>query len=56
MSTGAFGYPIELAAPVAIAEARNFARRPSSLREIMFCCFSSEDFAVYQKLLREMRA
>lgn len=53
ISTGAFGYPIELAAPVAIAEARNFARDPTSLREVMFCCFSSEDYTIYQRLLRE---
>lgn len=55
ISTGAFGYPIELAAPVAIAEVRNFARDPTSLREVTFCCFSSEDYAIYQRLLREKR-
>ena len=56
ISTGAFGYPIELAAPVAIAEARNFAREPAPLREIIFCCFCAEDYAVYKRLLREKRA
>jgi O-acetyl-ADP-ribose deacetylase len=53
ISTGAFGYPIELAAPVAIAEVRDFARAPSSLREVTFCCFSPEDFATYEGLLRK---
>jgi O-acetyl-ADP-ribose deacetylase (regulator of RNase III) len=53
ISTGAFGYPIELAAPVAIAEVRNFARAAPSLREITFCCFSPEDLAAYQGLLRK---
>jgi O-acetyl-ADP-ribose deacetylase (regulator of RNase III) len=56
ISTGAFGCPIELAAPVAIAEVRNFARDPASLREVIFCCFSSEDYTIYQRLLREKRA
>jgi O-acetyl-ADP-ribose deacetylase (regulator of RNase III) len=56
ISTGAFGYPIELAAPVAIAEVRNFMRDPTSLREVTFCCFSSEDYTIYQRLLRERRA
>jgi O-acetyl-ADP-ribose deacetylase (regulator of RNase III) len=53
ISTGAFGYPIELAAPIAIAEVRNFARAPSSLREVTFCCFSTDNFSTYQRLLRE---
>jgi O-acetyl-ADP-ribose deacetylase (regulator of RNase III) len=52
ISTGAFGYPIELAAPVAIREVRNFARDPTTLREVTFCCFSSEDYAIYHRLLR----
>ncbi len=55
ISTGAFGYPIELAAPIAIAEARNFARDPTPLREITFCCFSLEDYAIYRTHLREKR-
>lgn len=56
ISTGAFAYPIELAAPVAIAEARNFARDPTSLHEVIFCCFSSEDYNIYQRLLQGKRA
>jgi O-acetyl-ADP-ribose deacetylase (regulator of RNase III) len=53
---GAFGYPVELAAPVAIAEAYDFVRHASSMREIIFCCFSPEDFATYRNLLREKHA
>jgi O-acetyl-ADP-ribose deacetylase len=51
IGTGAFGYPIELAAPIAVAETRDFVRVPSSLSEITFCCFSWEDLAVYRRLL-----
>jgi O-acetyl-ADP-ribose deacetylase len=53
IGTGAFGYPIELAAPIAVGEAHDFARIPSSLAEITFCCFSWQDLAVYQRLLGE---
>jgi O-acetyl-ADP-ribose deacetylase len=53
ISTGAFRYPIELAAPAAVAEVRRFAGQPSSLRDIVFCCFSAEDCGVYRKLLRQ---
>jgi O-acetyl-ADP-ribose deacetylase (regulator of RNase III) len=53
ISTGAFRYPIELAAPIALAEVLDFVRNPTSLEEVVFCCFSSEDFSVYRKLLRK---
>jgi O-acetyl-ADP-ribose deacetylase len=53
ISTGAFGYPIELAAPIAVAETRDFVRIPSSLIEISFCCFSWEDLTFYRRLLGE---
>lgn len=51
ISTGIFGFPKELAAPIALRECRDFLKKPSSLREIIFCCFSDEDLEIYQKLL-----
>ena len=50
ISTGVYGYPRELAAPVAIATVREFAAT-ASVREVCFCCFSAGDFAIYRKLL-----
>jgi O-acetyl-ADP-ribose deacetylase (regulator of RNase III) len=52
ISTGAFGYPIAQAAAIAVEEARQFSRTPSSVEDIRFCCFSPEDLAVYRKLLK----
>jgi O-acetyl-ADP-ribose deacetylase len=52
ISTGVYGYPIERAAAVAVAEVAAALPRVPSLREIVFCCFSAEDFAVYTRLLR----
>ena len=51
ISTGIFGYPPDLAAEVAIAAVREFIRSPSSLREVIFCCYSASDLAIYQSLL-----
>jgi O-acetyl-ADP-ribose deacetylase (regulator of RNase III) len=51
ISTGVYRYPPEEAAQVAVAAARNFIERPTSLREIIFCCFSDRDYAIYAKLL-----
>lgn len=49
ISTGAFGYPIELAAPVAVAEVSKFVQQRTQLEEIIFCCFSREDLGTYQR-------
>ena len=51
ISTGIYGYPIELAAQVAVASVRQALQQPSSLKEVVFCCFSAQDLAVYKRLL-----
>jgi O-acetyl-ADP-ribose deacetylase (regulator of RNase III) len=51
ISTGIFGYPPEQAAEAAIAAVRDFLRSPSSLREVIFCCYSASDLAHYQSHL-----
>lgn len=51
ISTGVYAYPPELASEVAIAAVREFLRLPSSLREVVFCCFSASDLALYQSRL-----
>jgi O-acetyl-ADP-ribose deacetylase (regulator of RNase III) len=52
ISTGIYGYPIELAAKVAIDSVRAAMAELSTVREVTFCCFSSSDLAVYQQYLR----
>ena len=51
ISTGAFGYPIELAAPLAIGTVRECVDHGSTLELVIFCCFSDSDLAVYQRAL-----
>jgi O-acetyl-ADP-ribose deacetylase (regulator of RNase III) len=51
ISTGIFGYPPEQAAAVAIDAVREFVRTPSSLREVIFCCYSASDLALYLPLI-----
>jgi O-acetyl-ADP-ribose deacetylase (regulator of RNase III) len=52
ISTGAYGYPVRPAAQVAVATAREFVESAKRLREVVFCCFSAADLAVYEELLR----
>jgi O-acetyl-ADP-ribose deacetylase (regulator of RNase III) len=51
ISTGIYGYPIELAAKVAVATVLDAVREAASLRDIIFCCFSPADLAVYEAAL-----
>jgi O-acetyl-ADP-ribose deacetylase (regulator of RNase III) len=52
ISTGVYGYPVRQAARIAVAAAREFGERAMKVREIIFCCFSAADLAVYEELLR----
>ena len=54
ISTGIFGFPFRPAAEIAIITARAFLQSPTTLREILFCCFSASDLEVYQQLLTEL--
>ena len=63
ISTGVYGYPIELAAQVAVATVRAETARPvapagapdgvmhPAPAEVIFCCFSARDLAIYERLL-----
>ena len=55
ISTGAYGFPLEQAAEIAISTVRAFTESPTSLREVFLCCFSEEDYAVYMELLTDAR-
>ena len=52
ISTGAYGYPVRPAARVAVATVRECMDATKRLREVIFCCFSAADLAVYEELLR----
>jgi len=51
ISTGAYGYPVALAAPVAIRAVRSFPSAGTALTEVVFCCYSAEHLQLYQSLL-----
>jgi O-acetyl-ADP-ribose deacetylase (regulator of RNase III) len=47
ISTGIFGYPIELAADVAVETVKSTLARTPAIDEVTFCCFSGRDLDVY---------
>jgi O-acetyl-ADP-ribose deacetylase (regulator of RNase III) len=51
ISTGVYGYPVELAAEVAVSTVRQSLLVPSSVQEVIFCCFSAADLRVYEQRL-----
>ena len=51
ISTGIYGFPIELAAPIAIRTVREFTPSSGAIGAVTFCCFSAQDLDHYQRLL-----
>ena len=57
ISTGVYGYPFEEAAAIAVKAAGEFVDlNPSSLDEVVFCCFAARDLEIYCRLLKKARA
>jgi O-acetyl-ADP-ribose deacetylase (regulator of RNase III) len=51
ISTGIYGYPVDLAARVATTTVRSAVAGMPTLREVIFCCFSAADLRVYERHL-----
>lgn len=51
ISTGVYGYPMELAAPTAVKAVREALSSLAGIQEVTFCCFSKGDLVVYERAL-----
>lgn len=52
ISTGAYGFPMERAARIAVREAKNFLARNRSVEKILLVCFGTEARKIYQAALQ----
>lgn len=52
ISTGIYGYPIPLAAKIAVGTIRNVLETFPQIHEVTFCCFSTSDLKVYAETLK----
>lgn len=59
ISTGVYGYPLDKATEVAIETVKDFVSNVFKqnagfpIREVIFCCFSDGDAAIYKQLLEQ---
>ena len=56
ISTGIYGYPLDLAARIAVATVQAEIASLPGITEVLFCCFSANDLAVYQRTLAELNS
>jgi O-acetyl-ADP-ribose deacetylase len=55
ISTGAYGYPMESAARIAVTAVREALARPTSVETVRFVCFGDRDWSMYLELLGHRR-
>lgn len=51
ISTGAYGFPKEFAAKIAVTEVERFLKENTSLDQVIFVCYDDENYAIYNDLL-----
>jgi O-acetyl-ADP-ribose deacetylase (regulator of RNase III) len=56
ISTGIYGYPVEPAARIAIAEVSRFLDEGGDIDQIEFVCFSKETLEVYQENMGKQKS
>lgn len=51
LSTGIYGYPLELAAPIALRTIIDHIEKPTSLKQVMMVLYGDAAFQAYQRVL-----
>lgn len=51
ISTGIYGFPKEKAAEIAVHEVKSFLEHHKSDLRVLFCCFDSVNYSIYNRLI-----
>ncbi len=54
ISTGAYGFPMERAARIAVTEIKTFLERKSAIEKVLLVCFGKGAFEIHQQAVREV--
>jgi O-acetyl-ADP-ribose deacetylase (regulator of RNase III) len=54
LSTGAYGYPVNQAAPIALKTVLDHIQHPTELQQVFFVLFSSQVYQVYEQALAQL--
>jgi len=55
ISTGAYGFPMDKAARIAVAEIKKFLERKSSIKKVVLVCFGKSAFDIHREAFAEIR-
>jgi len=54
ISTGAYRFPLERAANIALRETKFFLEHNQSIKKVIFVCFGGDVYKKYQKVFKEI--
>ena len=54
LSTGIYGYPLELAAPIALRTIIDHIKKPTNLQQVMMVLFGENAYKVHEQALNEL--
>jgi O-acetyl-ADP-ribose deacetylase (regulator of RNase III) len=54
ISTGAYGYPVELASRIAVGEIKNFLERNAAVEKVVVVCFQRPVYESYLRAVQEI--
>ena len=53
ISTGVYGYPIDLAAKIATTTIKLSLKEFTNIKKVIICCYSASDLQVYEEVLKK---
>jgi O-acetyl-ADP-ribose deacetylase (regulator of RNase III) len=56
LSTGAYGYPVDQAAPLALKTVLDHIQKPTALQQVLFVLFSNSIYQAYEQALAQLLA